>query len=66
MFEMMNEEFFFISYADEEEIDRVVDSIQQRCAKIQRIEHIGLDSVNILELNSKERSILLASRFMSI
>ncbi len=36
-----------ISYADDEEIDHIVDSIQNRCAKIKRIEHIGIHSVNL-------------------
>jgi hypothetical protein len=35
-----------ISYADDEEIDHVVDSIQKRCAHVKRIEHIGIHSVN--------------------
>lgn len=38
--------FIEISSADDEEIDHVVDSIQNRCANIKQIEHIGIHSVN--------------------
>jgi len=43
------------NYADDEEIDHVVDSIQNRCANIKRIEHIGIHSVFVyLKFSSKE------------
>ncbi len=42
----MNDSLFLISYADDNEIDDVVDSIQARCGKIKQIEHIGINSVN--------------------
>lgn len=35
-----------ISFADDGEIDDVVDSIQERCANIKRVEHIGIHSVD--------------------
>jgi len=43
------------NYADDEEIDHVVDSIQNLCANIKRIEHIGIHSVFVyLKFSSKE------------
>jgi len=43
------------NYADDEEIDHVVDSIQNRCANVKRIEHIGIHSVFVyLKFSSKE------------
>jgi hypothetical protein len=38
----------YFSYADDDEIDHVVDSIQNRCAHIKRIEHIGIHSVDLI------------------
>jgi hypothetical protein len=38
--------FSLISSADDNEIDDVVESIQNRCANIKQIEHIGIHSVN--------------------
>lgn len=34
------------SHVDDGEIDDVVDRIQERCANINRIEHIGIHSVD--------------------
>ncbi len=43
------------SIADDDEIDLVVDSIQNRCATIKRIEHIGIHSIYVyLKFSSKE------------
>ena len=43
------------SVADDDEIDLVVDSIQNRCATVQRIEHIGIHSIFVyLKFSSKE------------
>lgn len=45
----------FSSVADDDEIDLVVDSIQNRCATVRRIEHIGIHSVYVyLKFSSKE------------
>ncbi|UJR10065.1 hypothetical protein I4U23_014287 [Adineta vaga] len=41
--------------ADDDEIDLVVDSIQNRCATVRRIEHIGIHSIYVyLKFSSKE------------
>ena len=41
--------------ADDDEIDLVVDSIQNRCATVRRIEHIGINSLFVyLKFSSKE------------
>ncbi|CAF0825009.1 unnamed protein product [Adineta steineri] len=43
------------NYADDNEIDDVIDGIQNRCANIKRIEHIGIHSVYVyLKFSSKE------------
>ncbi|CAF0908215.1 unnamed protein product [Rotaria sordida] len=43
------------NYADDEEIDHVIESIRNRCASIERIEHIGIHSVFVyLKFSSKE------------
>ncbi|CAF0969195.1 unnamed protein product [Rotaria sp. Silwood1] len=40
---------------DDDEIDLVVDSIQNRCATVKRIEHIGINSIFVyLKFSSKE------------
>ena len=44
-FDFINEFYADFSCADDEEIDLVVDSIQNRCANVKRIEHIGIHSV---------------------
>jgi len=50
--------FFFVlfsSAADDDEIDLVVDSIQNRCATVRRIEHIGIHAIYVyLKFSSKE------------
>jgi hypothetical protein len=47
--------FVTFSTADDDEIDLVVDSIQNRCATVRRIEHIGIHSVYVyLKFSSKE------------
>jgi len=49
--------FFFSqdNCADDGEIDEVVNDIQQRCADVKRIEHIGIHSVYVyLLFSSKE------------
>lgn len=47
--------FFCFSVADDDEIDLVVDSIQNRCATVKRIEHIGIHSIFVyLKFSSKE------------
>lgn len=38
---------FLSGAADDVEIDHVVDSIQNRCAKVKSIEHIGIHSVSL-------------------
>lgn len=41
--------------ADDDEIDLVVDSIQNRCATVRRIEHIGIHAIYVyLKFSSKE------------
>lgn len=48
-------DFIFFSVADDDEIDLVVDSIQNRCATVKRIEHIGIHSIFVyLKFSSKE------------
>jgi hypothetical protein len=43
------------SIADDDEIDLVVDSIQNRCATVRRIEHIGINAYYVyLKFSSKE------------
>ncbi|CAF4575888.1 unnamed protein product [Rotaria sp. Silwood1] len=43
------------NYADDDEIDHVIESIRSRCANIKRIEHIGIHSVFVyLKFSSKE------------
>ncbi len=46
---------FCSSIADDDEIDLVVDSIQNRCATVRRIEHIGINAYYVyLKFSSKE------------
>ena len=46
---------YFSSVADDDEIDLVVDSIQNRCATVRRIEHIGISGYYVyLKFSSKE------------
>ena len=45
----------FSRTADDDEIDLVVDSIQNRCATVRRIEHIGINASYVyLKFSSKE------------
>lgn len=47
--------FFSSSGVDDDEIDLVVDSIQNRCATVRRIEHIGIHASFVyLKFSSKE------------
>ena len=46
---------YYFSTADDDEIDLVVDNIQNRCATVRRIQHIGiLASYVYLKFSSKE------------
>jgi len=54
---VLNYEIFFDpdTNTDDDEIDLVVDSIQNRCATVKRIEHIGIHAIYVyLKFSSKE------------